>query len=115
MILAKTTTQVSGNNQNAPAISAPPVVQGTPVNAAETLNEIKMALGAVTVTSGDQSSPFEVAGETVAAVRASLTDAFSIHPQAKAYVDGQEVTETYLLQAGEQLEFLRQMGQKGSA
>ncbi len=93
--------------------NTPPTVQGTPVQADETLAEIKKALGQVVVTHGDQSNPYEVAGETVAAVRTHLTEAYSIHKDAKAYVNSEEVTGDTILRAGDELEFIKESGQKG--
>jgi hypothetical protein len=94
----------------------PPTVQGTPVaTARNALDEVKAALGGVTVTHGDQSSTFDLAGETVKSVRDHLKDAFSIHPDAKAYVDGQLVTGEHVLTNGCQIEFLKESGTKGTS
>jgi hypothetical protein len=54
-----------------------------------------------------------LAGRTVADVRQALRQAFNISPQAVAVVDGREVGESFILLAGQQLEFVRLAGEKG--
>ncbi len=94
--------------------NGPPIVQGTPVNTnRNALDEVKAALGGVSVTHGDQSSTFDLAGETVQSVRDHLQDAFSIHKDAKAFVNGEPAIGTTTLQGGDQLEFIKEAGQKG--
>ena len=111
--MAQRTTGTNKPVQPATTNPTPPTVQGTPVEAEDTLAEIKKALGHCTVTHGDQSNQYEVAGETVAAVRNHLTEAYSIHKDAKAYVNGEEVGGDTLLRAGDELEFIKEAGQKG--
>lgn len=52
-------------------------------------------------------------GMTVAQVRLSRSDAWSIPPQAKAYQAGRELPETYVLKKGDAIEFIRRQGDKG--
>jgi len=54
-----------------------------------------------------------LAGRTVADVRQALRQALNISPQAVAVVDGREAGESFVLLAGQQLEFVRLAGEKG--
>jgi hypothetical protein len=68
----------------------------------------------VRVIYGVHSLDVNIAGRGVGEVRATLRQALNIGPQAVAVVDGREVLESYILQAGEVLEFVRLAGEKGS-
>lgn len=46
-------------------------------------------------------------------VRKELKTLLNIADEARAWVNGQEVSDDYVLQGGEQLEFIRQAGAKG--
>ncbi|MFQ5846867.1 MAG: hypothetical protein ACE5IQ_04240 [Candidatus Methylomirabilales bacterium] len=67
----------------------------------------------VRVIYGVHSLEVNIAGRSVGDVRAALRQALNIGPQAVAVVGGREVVESYLLQAGEVLEFVRLAGEKG--
>ncbi len=67
----------------------------------------------VRVIYGVHSLDVNIAGRTVGEVRAALRQALNISPQAVAVVDGREVLESVILQAGEVLEFVRLAGEKG--
>lgn len=67
----------------------------------------------VRVLYGVHSLEAHLAGRTVADVRQALRQALNISPQAVAVVDGREVEDTFALQAGQQLEFVRLAGEKG--
>ncbi len=67
----------------------------------------------VKVIYGVHSLEVNIAGRTVEEVRNALKQALNIGPRAIAVVDGQEVMESYILQAGETLEFVRMAGEKG--
>jgi hypothetical protein len=67
----------------------------------------------VRVIYGVHSLDANVAGRTVGEIRAALRQALNIGPQAVAVVDGQEVKESFVLQTGEILEFVRLAGEKG--
>jgi magnesium chelatase subunit I len=54
-----------------------------------------------------------VAGKTVSEVRETLGQALNISPRAVPLVDGQEVSELYVLLPGQHLEFVRRSGEKG--
>ena len=67
----------------------------------------------VRVLYGVHSLEASLAGRTVADVRQALRQALNISPQAVAVVDGREVEESFILLAGQQLEFVRLAGEKG--
>ncbi len=52
-------------------------------------------------------------GQTVAQVRLARRDAWNIPADARAYRGKDEIAETYVLQAGDMVEFHRRMGEKG--
>lgn len=68
----------------------------------------------VRVIYGVHSLDVNIAGRSVGDVRAALRQALNIGPRAVAVVDGREVLESYILQTGEILEFVRLAGEKGS-
>ncbi|MFN3477060.1 MAG: hypothetical protein ACK4Z6_05845 [Candidatus Methylomirabilales bacterium] len=70
--------------------------------------------GKVRVIYGVHALEAPLAGRTVDDVRSSLEQALNISPRAVAVVDGIEVDANYILQEGEQLEFVRLAGEKGS-
>ncbi len=69
--------------------------------------------GQVRVLYGVHSLEATLAGRTVADVRHALRQALNISPQAVAVVDGLQVEESFILLAGQQLEFVRLAGEKG--
>lgn len=69
--------------------------------------------GAVRVTYGVHTLEAQVGGRTVGDVRAALSQALNISPEAIAVVDGAEAGADHVLKAGEQLEFVRLAGEKG--
>ncbi len=68
----------------------------------------------VRIIYGVHSLEVEIAGRTVGEVRGQLSQALNIGPRAIAVVDGREVMESYILQSGEVLEFVRLAGEKGA-
>lgn len=56
---------------------------------------------------------FNVAGSSVAIVRASLVDAFNIPNNALAFVNGEQVGGNFRLRVNDTLEFVKQDGRKG--
>ncbi len=70
--------------------------------------------GAVRVIYGVHTLEAPVGGRTVADVRAALSQALNLSPEAIAVVDGVEAGEDHVLRAGEQLEFVRLAGEKGT-
>jgi len=67
----------------------------------------------VRVIYGVHSLDVNIAGRTVGEIRAALRQALNIGPQAVAVVDGHEVMESFVLQTGGILEFVRLAGEKG--
>jgi hypothetical protein len=67
----------------------------------------------VRVIYGVHSLDVNIAGRSVTEVRVALRQALNIAPQAVAIVDGRQILESYILQAGEVLEFVRLAGEKG--
>jgi hypothetical protein len=67
----------------------------------------------VRVLYGVHALEASLAGRMVSDVRQALRQALNISPQAVAVVDGHEVGETFVLLAGQQLEFVRLAGEKG--
>jgi hypothetical protein len=68
----------------------------------------------VRVLYGVHAIEANLAGRAVGDVRQALRQALNISPQAVAVVDGREVEASVLLQAGQQLEFVRLAGEKGT-
>lgn len=69
----------------------------------------------VRILYGIHALEVDVAGRTVAEVRQALALPLNISPRAVAVVGGEVVAEGHLLQAGQQLEFVRLAGEKGCA
>ncbi|QQS22573.1 hypothetical protein IPM19_02985 [bacterium] len=68
---------------------------------------------AVQVVSGAHQKSLNVSGMTIRALRGKLGDALSISPAAKAYVNGQEVNNDYVVYGGDSVEFAKDAGEKG--
>lgn len=69
----------------------------------------------ILVIHGANDGLFDVAGESVGTVQVSLTDAFNIPTEAKAFVNGEQVEGSYRLKGNETLEFCKQEGEKGGS
>jgi hypothetical protein len=67
----------------------------------------------VRVLYGVHALEASLAGRMVSDVRQALRQPLNISPQAVAVVDGHEVGESFVLLAGQQLEFVRLAGEKG--
>ena len=65
------------------------------------------------VISGVNNLSADLKGKSVAEVRAMLAQALNIDPESQAVVDGNDVAETYVLAADEELEFVKAAGDKG--
>jgi len=88
----------------------------------QTLNDLDAAskgstpsspLGTVHIEHGANDLDVSVAGFKVGKVRNSVKSVLNIGDNAKPYVNGQQVGESYELKAGDQLEFMKESGQKG--
>ena len=67
----------------------------------------------VRVVHGVNQGYYNLEGKTVAKTRKALTDVYNIPRGAKALIDGQEVADEFVLMAGQNLEFLKDAGDKG--
>ena len=73
------------------------------------------AAGLVKVSYGVHSLEAAIAGKAVGEVRQALKEPLNIDPRALALVNGRDVAASYVLKAGDQLEFVRLAGEKGEA
>lgn len=92
-------------------------MSGNPLQSASSLRarSAQAGAGAVRVICGVHVLEVALAGRAVGDVRAALSQALNISPEAVAVVDGMEVGSDHVLQAGEQVEFVRLAGEKGWA
>lgn len=74
----------------------------------------KENITAITVINGVNTLTAALAGQTVGNVRAMLIQALNIAPDATPVVSGTQVQEDYLLQDGDELEFVKPSGDKGN-
>ncbi len=73
-----------------------------------------MAVGIIKVTCGANSEEYgNIEGKTVGEVRKTLRDILNIPDGARALVQGEEVDDSYVLEVGDSLEFVKPAGQKG--
>lgn len=68
----------------------------------------------ITVINGVNTLSAGLSGRSVADVRAMLAQALNIDPASKAVVGGEDVAESYQLADGDELEFVKASGTKGS-
>lgn len=78
-----------------------------------TSRSVARGAGTVRIVCGVHTLEAQVAGRTVGDVRAALSQALNISPEAIAVVDGAEAAGDHVLRAGEQVEFVRLAGEKG--
>ncbi len=71
------------------------------------------ATGLVKISYGVHSLEAAIAGKAVGEVRQALKEPLNIDPRALALVNGRDVAASYVLKAGDQLEFVRLAGEKG--
>lgn len=85
---------------------------GEAPNSSELLNRLD---GKIKVIHGANDEEFELVGQKVSSVRASLVDAFNIPGDAMALVNGEQVNNDYVLQTNDCLEFIKAAGVKGAS
>jgi hypothetical protein len=71
--------------------------------------------GQIKVSYGVHSLDAAIAGKSVGEVRQALREPLNIDPRALALVNGRDVAASYVLKEGDQLEFVRLAGEKGSS
>lgn len=79
-------------------------------------NKAAEALGNVNIVYGAHDIDLPIAGHTVKDVLAAVGGQgglLNVDPKAEAYVNGAQVDSTYKLKAGDQLQFMKESGQKG--
>lgn len=87
-----------------------------PPDASSVRDAAAAALGQpVDIVHGANDTRENISGQTVAQARKMFTSSFNIPADAKTFVNGNQVTneEETVLQAGDQLEFIKEAGQKG--
>lgn len=67
----------------------------------------------VTVISGANEATADLAGQSVGEVRRAFGAALNIPDGSKATVNGASASETYTLQSGDELSFVKDTAQKG--
>ncbi len=77
------------------------------------MSESLSTAGVVRIVHGANDEEFAVAGRSVRTLQAALTDAFNVPADAAAYVNGEPVVASYILQPGDTLEFCKHRGNKG--
>lgn len=92
--------------------SSVPMEQRAVPNAADALAKLEAA-GKVKVIHGSNDDEFEIAGASVAQIRANLVDAFNIPAGALSFVNGEQVDANYTVQQNDTLEFIMKAGVKG--
>lgn len=65
------------------------------------------------IINGVNTLQADLAGKTVTEVREMLSQALNIDPEATPLVNGDGVGEDYVLQADDELEFVKASGTKG--
>jgi hypothetical protein len=70
--------------------------------------------GMVQVSYGVHHLEVAIAGKSVGEVRQALREPLNIDPRALALVNGRDVAASYVLNKGDQLEFVRLAGEKGA-
>ncbi|MEW6658063.1 MAG: MoaD/ThiS family protein [Thermodesulfobacteriota bacterium] len=70
--------------------------------------------GQVKISYGVHHLEVAIAGKSVGEVRQALKEPLNIDPRALALVNGRDVAASYVLKEGDQLEFVRLAGEKGT-
>ncbi|MBI5138549.1 MAG: thiamine biosynthesis protein ThiS [Candidatus Vogelbacteria bacterium] len=70
-------------------------------------------MSSVQLISGANAESADVAGKTLAEVRQAYQDVLNIDPRAEVRLGGKPVGPDYVLQEGDQVEFIKVAGAKG--
>ena len=65
------------------------------------------------IISGVNNISSDLRGKSVAEIRQMLSQALNIATETRPVVNGESVSEDYVLEAGEELEFVKSSGEKG--
>jgi len=90
----------SNRNFNAPDI-------GESLSAAQSVTQ------KIRVVHGVDDGYFDIEGKTVGSVKKSLREVFNIPGDAEALIEGKSVQDDFILEAGMNLEFVKEAGIKG--
>jgi hypothetical protein len=85
----------------------------TQPNVKSTIERATRSLEKVHVAHGVNEDYFDLQGQTIGKVRKSLREAFNIPENAISLINGKEVSDDFVLEAGTNLEFLHEAGDKG--
>lgn len=77
------------------------------------LGGVPASPGLATVIHGTYAETLPVAEMSIAQVRQRFAELLDIHPEATAILDGAPVEDDALVQAGQNLMFVRRAGEKG--
>ena len=69
--------------------------------------------GAVDIVAGVNDMSLDIAGKTVGQVRSELGSTLGINSDWRSEVNGESVTNSYVLEDGDELEFVKASGSKG--
>jgi hypothetical protein len=92
----------------------PQTVEATPIPDTSDAHEAaNQAIGKVEIIHGAYQDSYEVAGKTVGYIRENLGDVYSIPPDAECLIDGNVVSDEFVLKANSTVEFIKASGTKG--
>ncbi|KYK23610.1 hypothetical protein AYK24_07305 [Thermoplasmatales archaeon SG8-52-4] len=66
-----------------------------------------------TVSHGVYAEQLPIAGQSIGRVRALYADRFDLDPYSQAIIDGNEVDDNTIIEAGQLLVFMNRAGEKG--
>ena len=76
-------------------------------------SDIGSSTETVNVVHGPYAEQLPVAGETVGRIRTMFADRFDLDPLSQAIIDGREVDDDTIVEAGQLLMFVKRAGEKG--
>jgi hypothetical protein len=92
--------------------SSPQTVQAPDIS--QTLTAASTLANKVRVVHGSNEQYFDnLGGKTVGTIRKSLREVFNIPGDAEALISGKKVTDDFILEGGQSLEFVKEAGVKG--
>jgi hypothetical protein len=117
-ILAKYGTSGPASISKPTAAAKPEAIKGVEFQAQSTLTKPSAPFGQKTTTTiqvscGASSGAFPVAGRSVKEVGEFLREVLNVDKLSTGLVNGKEIPADYVLQPGDNLEFLKPAGKKG--